>query len=66
MLRYYDNLEKDYYRENGINQQLDMKKRMEKLDHDTKIFTLPKLQRWAGSGLGLTHWRVNLCYTGAF
>lgn len=45
MLRYYDNLEKDYYRENGINQQLDMKKRMEKLDHDTKIFTLPKLQR---------------------
>lgn len=26
MLRYYDNLEKDYYRDNGINQQLDMKK----------------------------------------
>lgn len=26
MLRYYDNLKKDYYRENGINQQLDMKK----------------------------------------
>lgn len=26
MLRYYDNLNKDYYRENGINQQLDMKK----------------------------------------
>lgn len=30
ILRYYDNLEKDYYRENGINQQLDMEKRMEK------------------------------------
>lgn len=40
MLRYYDNLEKDYYRETGINQQLDMEKWT-----DIDIFNLPKLQK---------------------
>lgn len=45
MLRYYDNLEKDYYRENGINQQLDMEKKNGKMDYDTDIFNLPNLQK---------------------